>query len=196
MARTTAPASHFATALFDAAASTQRHGELAELDQRPGHLGVVVAVDRDVEDVEQELTWAGRLPGHGDFRYRDLRVQVVSRSRIKNFKPSARASRFISRLRACWVTHSPVGWAVIAAKCTRRVPCSMKTARTGGAGTRYRRGRNRTRASSGPGCAGTAARGAGPPAARGVIRSLFSTLRTVEAPTGYPSPSSSPWIRR
>ena len=25
----------------------------------------------------------------------------------------------------CWVTHSPVGWAVIPARCTRRVPCSM-----------------------------------------------------------------------
>jgi hypothetical protein len=42
-------------------------------------------------------------------------VNLVSRSRIKNLTPPARSSRFISRLRACWVTHSPVGWAVIPA---------------------------------------------------------------------------------
>ena len=56
----------------------------------------------------------------------DAAVNLVSRSRIKNLTLSARFSRFISRLRACWVTHSPVGWAVIPARCTRRVPCSMK----------------------------------------------------------------------
>ncbi len=36
-------------------------------------------------------------------------VNLVSRSRIKNLKLSARLSRFIRRLRACWVTHSPAG---------------------------------------------------------------------------------------
>lgn len=36
-------------------------------------------------------------------------VNLASRSRIKNLKPSARSPRFISRLRACWVTHSPSG---------------------------------------------------------------------------------------
>jgi len=30
-------------------------------------------------------------------------VNLVSPSRIKNFRPSARPSMFISRLRACWV---------------------------------------------------------------------------------------------
>jgi hypothetical protein len=44
-------------------------------------------------------------------------------------------ARFIRRLRACWVTHSPVGFAVIPARCTRRVPCSMKN-------STYRRRRN------------------------------------------------------
>jgi hypothetical protein len=29
--------------------------------------------------------------------------------------------------RACWVTQPPVGWAVIPATCTRRVPCSITT---------------------------------------------------------------------
>ena len=33
------------------------------------------------------------------------------------------------RLRACWVTQAPVGWAVIPARCTRRVACSI-TSRT------------------------------------------------------------------
>ena len=36
-------------------------------------------------------------------------VNLASRSRIKNFRPSARSPRLISRLRACWATHSPVG---------------------------------------------------------------------------------------
>ncbi len=36
-------------------------------------------------------------------------VNFVSRSRIKNRKPSARSARPIMQLRACWVTHSPVG---------------------------------------------------------------------------------------
>ena len=53
-------------------------------------------------------------------------VNFVSRSRIRNFRPSAWPSRSISRLRACWVTHAPAGWAVMPARCTRRVPCSMK----------------------------------------------------------------------
>jgi hypothetical protein len=33
----------------------------------------------------------------------------------------------MSRLRACWVTQVPVGWAVIPARCTRRVACSMNS---------------------------------------------------------------------
>ena len=36
-------------------------------------------------------------------------VNFVSRSRIANLKPSARTPRFIRRLRACWLTHSPIG---------------------------------------------------------------------------------------
>jgi hypothetical protein len=59
---------------------------------------------------------------HGVERVGELGVPV----RIRNFSPSVWSSRFISRLRTCWVTHSPVGCAVIPARCTRRVPCSMK----------------------------------------------------------------------
>ena len=36
-------------------------------------------------------------------------VNAASRSRIKNFKPSAWPPGFIIRLRACWVTHCPAG---------------------------------------------------------------------------------------
>jgi hypothetical protein len=42
---------------------------------------------------------------HGVERGGELRVL----SRIRNLKPSAWSPRFIIRLRACWVTHSPVG---------------------------------------------------------------------------------------
>ena len=33
----------------------------------------------------------------------------------------------MARLRACWVAHSPVGWAVTPPKCIWRLPCSMNT---------------------------------------------------------------------
>ena len=40
-------------------------------------------------------------------------VNFASRSRIRNRNLSTRSSRSISRLRACWATHAPVGWAVL-----------------------------------------------------------------------------------
>ena len=52
-------------------------------------------------------------------------VNLLSRSRIKKRNRSAWASRSMSRLRACWVTRAPVGWAVIPARCTRRALCSI-----------------------------------------------------------------------
>ena len=54
-------------------------------------------------------------------------VNLLSRSRIRNRNCSARSPRSMSRLRACWVTQAPVGWAVIPARCTRRRPCSITT---------------------------------------------------------------------
>jgi hypothetical protein len=57
----------------------------------------------------------------------DAAVNVASRSRIKDVGPCARCPGLISRLRACWGARAPVGWAVIPARCTRRVPCSMTT---------------------------------------------------------------------
>ena len=44
--------------------------------------------------------------------------------RIKNLNPAARSPRSIIRLRACWATQAPVGFAVTPSKCTRRVACS------------------------------------------------------------------------
>ena len=44
---------------------------------------------------------------------------------IKNRNWLARSPRSIRKLRACWVTQDPVGWAVIPARCTRRRPCSI-----------------------------------------------------------------------
>ena len=53
-------------------------------------------------------------------------VNLASRSRMRNLRVAAGSPGSISRLRACWVTHGPVGLAVMPARCTRRVPCSMK----------------------------------------------------------------------
>src|SRR5439155_13764673 len=53
-------------------------------------------------------------------------VNLLSRSRIRNRNPSTRSSRSITRFRAAWATHWPVGCAVIPARWTRR-PCSSTT---------------------------------------------------------------------
>jgi hypothetical protein len=47
------------------------------------------------------------------------------RSRIRNLNPPACSSRTATRLRVCWATHHPVGWAVTPARWTRRLPSSM-----------------------------------------------------------------------
>ena len=120
-------------------------------------------------------------------------VNFVSRSRIKNFKPSARPSRFISRLRARWVTHAPVGWAVTPARCTRRVPCSMKN-------STYRRRRNtvstwkKSAARIVLACLVRNARQVWP--LRRGAGSMPASLRichTVDGASLYPRPVSSPW---
>jgi hypothetical protein len=56
---------------------------------------------------------------------RRTRCYLGSRSRIRYQHRSTRWSRSISRLRACWVTHPPVGWAVIPTRWTRRRSTSM-----------------------------------------------------------------------
>ena len=54
-------------------------------------------------------------------------VKRLSLSRIKNRNCSAGLPRSMCRLRACWVTQAPVGWAVIPAMWTARVACSITT---------------------------------------------------------------------
>ncbi|EXU62515.1 hypothetical protein Z951_41080 [Streptomyces sp. PRh5] len=52
-------------------------------------------------------------------------VNLLSRSRMRNRKRPALSSRSMSRLRASWVTHAPVGWAVTPRTWTRLVAISM-----------------------------------------------------------------------
>jgi hypothetical protein len=52
-------------------------------------------------------------------------VNLASRSRIRNRKRWLVSSRFISGLRACWVSHAAVGWAVTPRMWTLRVGRSM-----------------------------------------------------------------------
>jgi hypothetical protein len=54
-------------------------------------------------------------------------VNLLSRSWIKNRIGSARSTNVSIRFRACWVAHSPVGFAVIPARYTCRVESSMNT---------------------------------------------------------------------
>ena len=103
-------------------------------------------------------------------------VNLLSRSRIRNRNRSARSPRSMSRLRACWVTQAPVGWAVIPGRCTWRRRARSQRGYRGGAGTQCRRGRNPRRGSRGPARTGTAARSA----------------ETVGAPDGVPRSSRSP----
>src|ERR1019366_1195678 len=59
----------------------------------------------------------------------DAAVKLEPRSRIMNVTRSACSLRSMSRLRACWAVHSPVGCRVTPRMRMRRVACSI-TART------------------------------------------------------------------
>src|SRR3954463_9267958 len=45
-------------------------------------------------------------------------VNWPARARTRDRNVAARSSRSISRLRACWVVHAPVGWLVAPRMCT------------------------------------------------------------------------------
>jgi hypothetical protein len=47
-------------------------------------------------------------------------LNLLSRSRIRNLKWPARTPGSMSKLRACWMVHAPVGLAVTPGMCTRR----------------------------------------------------------------------------
>ena len=57
----------------------------------------------------------------------NVRLNFVSRSRMKNRTELARASRPSARLRACWVTQVESGCAVEGLTWIRRLPSSMNT---------------------------------------------------------------------
>jgi len=54
-------------------------------------------------------------------------VNLLSRSSIKNRIGSDRSTNVSTMFRACWVAHSPVGFAVTPASYTLRVASSMNT---------------------------------------------------------------------
>ena len=54
------------------------------------------------------------------------RVNLLSRSRIRNRTTGASSASATAWLRACWATHAPVGLAVTPARCTRRLCSWMK----------------------------------------------------------------------
>jgi hypothetical protein len=122
----------------------------------------------------------------------ELAVAVV----IKNRIGSARSTNVSMMFRACWVAHSPVGFAVMPARYTCRVASSMKT-------SAYRRP-NSTVSTVKKSQATIP-----PPWARKNCRHVSDDRRgagsipdgcridqTVLAATRMPSPASSPWIRR
>ena len=53
-------------------------------------------------------------------------LNLASHSRIRNRTGSLRSAKARARLRACWVTHAPLGCAVTLARYSRRVSSSMK----------------------------------------------------------------------
>jgi hypothetical protein len=54
-------------------------------------------------------------------------VNLASRSWIRNRNRDALSARTSITFRACWLTHSPVGWDVIPATCTILERSSMNT---------------------------------------------------------------------
>jgi len=54
-------------------------------------------------------------------------VNWLPRSRMRNLISSRRARILMAKFRACWAVHAPSGFAVIPARRTRRVACSMNT---------------------------------------------------------------------
>jgi hypothetical protein len=126
----------------------------------------------------------------------DAAVNLLSRSRIRNLNRAARSPRSVSRWRACCAVQAPVGCAVTPRMCTRRVWISITNKtysrlRSTVPACRKSNARIPDAWEAGNCCqVGDARRGAGVSPAAARIR------RIVPAPIRYPSPRSSPWIRR
>ena len=103
-------------------------GVFLVIDQNPvGAFDPDAANEAFRERVRSRRPW--RNLDHVDALGHEHRVKgplnLASRSRIKNRNAAARPPRSITTLRACWVTHAAVGWAVTPRMCTRRVAISM-----------------------------------------------------------------------
>ena len=125
-----------------------------------------------------------------------LRVNLLSRSRIKKRSGVECSGSDQTSWRACCVTHAPPGSAVQPASCTRRLPSSMKK-------STYNRWSEtvstvkKSTASMLCACARRNSRQESPARSpAGPRPACRSSLRTVVAETVKPSPLSSPAIRR
>ena len=106
-----------------------------------------------------------------------------------------RSPRSMSRLRACWVTQAPVGWAVIPARCTRRRAVldheeDVQAAQEDGVDVGEVDGEDRV----GLRGAGTGARSVRTRRGAGSMPAPLRIFQTVEAAIRWPSPTSSPWM--
>ena len=124
-------------------------------------------------------------------------VNCPARSRTRNRKSAARSPRSIRRLRICWVVHGPSGFAVTPRICTYREPTSITK-------KQYRRckvtAQSTWKKSVARMVAAWACRNCRQVVSvfrfgAGGIRRALRTRRIVEAPTRWPSLSSSPWMR-
>ena len=123
-------------------------------------------------------------------------VKSGPRSRIMNLARCACSPRSISRFRACWVVHSPVGWSVTPRMRMRLLAC-WTTARTYAwvPSSRSAVKKSHARIASAwerrnSDQVGPVRRGAGS------MPTFFRISHTVGAGTRTPSPASSPWILR
>jgi hypothetical protein len=123
-------------------------------------------------------------------------ANLLSRSWIRNRIGPARSTNVWTTFRACWVTHSAVGFVVMPARCSCRVASSMNT-------STYKRRNNRvstvkkSQATIPLACARRNSRhvsddrrGTGAmPACRRIVQTVLAAIL-------MPSVASSPWIRR
>jgi hypothetical protein len=110
---------------------------------------------------------------------------------------AAWSSRSMSRLRACWLTHAPVGWAVIPARWAAGAVLDhhqdVEAAEEDGVdvGEVDREDRVSLRRQELPPDRAVPLR-----CGAGSMPAVLRILQTVEAAIRWPSPTSSPWMRR
>ncbi len=95
---------------------------------RADHSGVAGGVPRGLPSPRQRGSAAAGCPcacgESGSKTASKESVYLLSRSRRTKRSDSTRLPRSAVRLRACWVAHCAVGWAVMPVMRSRRVPCS------------------------------------------------------------------------